>query len=91
MSVCRVHSPKKETVLVVIYLLIGALLASAALWNRAEHLETRRALLTAQENATRLESTGEYWKEKYNALRYARQLTPAQRALVRKWEKMQLK
>ena len=91
MSVCRVHSPKKETVLVVIYLLIGALLASAALWNRAVYLEARRALLTAQENATRLESVGVYWKEKYNALRYARPLTPAQRALVRKWEKMQLK
>ena len=91
MPVRRLHSSKKEIVLVVALALTGLLLAATALYCRAEWLEARRALDQERGFKDAAQRSANFWQEKYHTLRYVRPLTPAQRALVRKWEKVQLK
>ena len=95
MSLRRLYTSKKAAFRLVMgvgtgLLVLGLVLASFTYLYIA--LQTARADLARQRDLTDAAvRSADFWQERYNALRYVRPLTPAQKALVRRWEKAQFR
>ena len=95
MSLRSLYASEKATFRLVVGVGAGLLVLALVL---AGFIYLYLALHTAQADLARQRDltdaaarSADFWRERYNALRYIKPLTPAQKALVRRWEKAQFR